>query len=73
MLVTTLRGGRSERMSTGPCVRRKSSPKLVRNSVALVQEGPSLSLMACKYTCVKETAIPVTDSMSVYKLLERGR
>ena len=41
--------------------------------MALVQEGPSLSLMACKYTCVKETAIPVIDSMSVHKLLDRGR
>ena len=40
--------------------------------MALVQEGPSVSLMACKYTCVKETAIPLTDSMSVYKPLERA-
>jgi hypothetical protein len=68
VLVTTLCGGKSGRMSTGPCVLRKKGPKLVRNSVALVQEGPSLSLMACKYTSIKESAISVFD-----KLLEKGR
>jgi len=73
VFVTTLRGGKSARISTGSFVPRKSSPKLVRNSVALVQEGPSLSLMACKYTCIKERAIAVVDSMSVHKLLEKGR
>jgi hypothetical protein len=73
LLVKTLRGGRSEPFSNGPYVPRKTSTELVRNSVALVQEGPSLSLMACKYTCVKEKAIPLTDSMSVHKLLDRGR
>jgi hypothetical protein len=31
--------------------------------VALVQEEPSLSLMACKYTRIKESANPVVDSM----------
>ena len=41
--------------------------------MALVQEGPSLSLMARKYTCIKERAIPVVGSMSVHKLLEKGR
>jgi hypothetical protein len=45
----------------------------VRNSVALVQEGPSLSLMTRKYTRIKESAVPVVDSMSVHKLLEKGR
>ena len=73
LLVKTPRGGRSEPFSNGPYVPRKTSTELVRNSVALVQEGPSLSLMACKYTCVKETSIPVIDSMSVHKLLDRGR
>ena len=73
MLVTTLLGGKRGRMSTGPCVPRESSPKLVRNSVALVQEGPSLSLMACKYIRLKESAIPVFDSMYIHKLLEKGR
>ena len=73
MLVTTLRCGESGRMSTGPCVPRKLSPMLVRNSVALVQEGPSLSLMACKYTCIKESVIHIVDSMSVHKLLGKGR
>jgi len=63
VLVTTLRCGESGRMSTGPCVPRKLSPKLARNSVALVQEGPFLSLMACKYTRIKESVIPVVDSM----------
>jgi len=72
VLVTTLRGGKSGRMSIGPCVPRKLSPMLVRNSVALVQEGLSLSLMACKYTGIKESSIPVVDSMSVHKLLEKG-
>ena len=57
MLVTTIR------MSTGPCVPRKVTPKLVSNSVALVQEGPSLSLMARKYTRIKDSAIPVFESM----------
>ena len=41
--------------------------------MALVQEGPSLSLMACKYTSTKESAIPVFDSMHVHKLLEERR
>jgi hypothetical protein len=73
VFVTTLRGGKIGRMSTGPCVPRKLGLKLVRNYVALVQEGPSLSLMTCKYTRIKESAIPVVDSMSVHKLLEKGR
>jgi len=41
--------------------------------VALVQEGPSLSLMACKYTRLKGRFILVIDSLYVHKLLEKGR
>ena len=63
MPVTTLRGGKSGKMSNGPCVRKQTTPKLVGNSVVLVQEGPSLSLMARKYTRTKESAIRVFDSM----------
>jgi len=63
VLVTTLRGGKSGRISTGQCVRRQTTPKLVGNTAVLVQEGPTLSLMACKYARIKESAIPVFDSM----------
>jgi len=73
VLVTTQHGGKSGRIMTGPCVPKKTNAKLVRNSVALVQEGPYLSLMACKYTCIKESATAVVDSMSVHNLLEKGR
>jgi len=73
VLVRTLSGGKSGRMSSGHRVPRKANAKLVRNSVALVQEGPSLSLMACKYTCIKESVIHIVDSMSVHKLLGKGR
>jgi len=73
VLVTTLSGGKSGRISYGPCVRRQTTQKLVGNSVVLVQEGPSLSLMACKYTRIKDCAIPVFGSTQVHKLLEKGR
>ena len=41
--------------------------------MALVQEGPSLSLMACKYSRLKERAVPVVDSIKLHKLLDKGR